>query len=29
VDPGFHDVPAGPAHTNRDADGVACGTLGW
>jgi hypothetical protein len=22
LDPGFHDVLAGPAHTNRDADDV-------
>jgi hypothetical protein len=22
LDPGFHDVPAGPAHPNRDADGA-------
>jgi len=22
LDPGFHDVPAGPAHPDRDADGA-------
>jgi hypothetical protein len=22
LDPGFHDVPAGPAHLDRDADGA-------